>query len=147
MSYLYDLFFIFIFMFTNILLLIFQYMYRYFCMTAQMKNVNNFHITKFSLKVLLSICLVFVQFQPIVGYKSVVYKKTCSFPSYFLYPPQYFVYVTFFKEKQQKKMCLLSKISIFFFQNSTSLNIFNPLDKKLITYGSVIFNDGEYQSI
>ena len=44
-------------------------------------------------------------------------------------------------------MCLLSKISIFFFQNSTSLNIFNPLDKKLITYGSVIFNDGEYQSI
>ena len=36
-------------------------------------KVNNFR--KFSLRVLLSFCLIFCQFQPGVAYKSVAYKK------------------------------------------------------------------------
>ena len=45
-----------------------------------MKNVNNFQKWQmFSLKVLLSICLNFFQFQPSVAYKSVAYKKIVYF--------------------------------------------------------------------
>ena len=45
-------------------------------MIMWMKNVNNFQIVK--VQVLLSICLIFCQFQPGVAYKSVAYKKACS---------------------------------------------------------------------
>ena len=45
-------------------------------MIMWMKNVNNFQIVK--VQVLLSICLIFCQFQPGVAYKSVTYKKACS---------------------------------------------------------------------
>ena len=38
----------------------------------------NFKKRKFSLRVLLSICLIFCQFQPGVAYKSVAYKKACK---------------------------------------------------------------------
>ena len=41
-----------------------------------MKNVNNLQIAK--IQVMLSICLIFCQFQPGVAYKSVAYKKACS---------------------------------------------------------------------
>ena len=34
-----------------------------------------FKLQKFSLRVLLSICLIFCQFQPRIAYKSVAYKK------------------------------------------------------------------------
>ena len=37
-----------------------------------------FGCQKFSLMVLLSICLIFCQFQPNVAYKSIVYKKACN---------------------------------------------------------------------
>ena len=40
-----------------------------------MKNVNNFQIEKVQLQGLLSIYLIFCQFQPGVAYKSVAYKK------------------------------------------------------------------------
>ena len=40
-----------------------------------MRSVHNFQIEKFSLRVLLSICLIFCQFQPGVAYKSVAYKN------------------------------------------------------------------------
>ena len=39
-----------------------------------MKNVNNFQIAKVHLRVLLSFCLIFCQFQPSVAYKSFAYK-------------------------------------------------------------------------
>ena len=41
-----------------------------------MKNVNNFQIGKFNLKVLLSICLIFCRFQPGVAYKKIAYKTS-----------------------------------------------------------------------
>ena len=40
-----------------------------------MKNVNSFQIAEVQPRVLLSICLIFCQFQPCVAYKSVAYKK------------------------------------------------------------------------
>ena len=43
--------------------------------------MNNFQIAKkFTLRALLSICLIFCQFQPAVAYKGVSYKK--AFKSY-----------------------------------------------------------------
>ena len=42
-----------------------------------MKNVNIFKQKIFSLRMLLSICVIFCQFEPGVAYKSVDYKKTC----------------------------------------------------------------------
>ena len=38
-------------------------------------RINNFQIEKFSLRVFLSICLIFCQFQSAVAYKSIAYKK------------------------------------------------------------------------
>ena len=43
-----------------------------------MKNTNNFQKAKVQPHVLLSICLIFCQFQPGVAYLSVAYKKTCA---------------------------------------------------------------------
>ena len=46
-----------------------------------LKQVNSFFgyvCQKFSLRMLLSFCLIFSQFQPDVPYKSVAYKKACS---------------------------------------------------------------------
>ena len=40
-----------------------------------MKNADNFQTEKFSLRVLLSICLIFRLFQPGIAYKGVAYKK------------------------------------------------------------------------
>ena len=40
-----------------------------------MKKVNNFQIAKFLLRVLLSFCLIFCQFQPGVAYKMLLIKK------------------------------------------------------------------------
>ena len=40
-----------------------------------MKKANDFQIAKFSLRVLLSFCLILCQFQPCVAYKSAAYKK------------------------------------------------------------------------
>ena len=48
----------------------------YVSMTTWIKNVNNFQIAKVSLRVLLSIYLIFHQFQFGVVYKSVAYKKS-----------------------------------------------------------------------
>ena len=71
LSYLCDLFFIFIFIFNMInrintdtlgLLLIFQNMTYYFWMIKWMNNVNIFKYQKFSLRVLLNICLFFANF-------------------------------------------------------------------------------------
>ena len=79
MSYLCDLFFLFVFIFiminrTNadafVLLLIVQNMSYYFWMRTWMRNANNFQQQKFSLRVILSICLIFC-----VAYKSVACKK------------------------------------------------------------------------
>ena len=41
----------------------------------RMKNVHNLQIEKLQLRVLLSICLIFCQFQPGVAYKGVACKK------------------------------------------------------------------------
>ena len=60
MSYLYDLFFIFRCHFH-----------------VSWKQII-FRFQKFSLRVLLSFCLIFRQFQPGVAYKSVAYKKACT---------------------------------------------------------------------
>ena len=38
--------------------------------------MNNVEVAKFQPRVLLSICLIFYQFQPGVAYKSVAYKKS-----------------------------------------------------------------------
>ena len=44
-----------------------------------MKNANNSQISQFSLRVLLSICLMFCQFQPDFVYKSIDFlKQTCN---------------------------------------------------------------------
>ena len=41
-----------------------------------MRNVNDFQMTKFILRVLLSICLSFCQFQTGVAYKKACFKQT-----------------------------------------------------------------------
>ena len=94
MSYLCDLFFIFFLIFIMITLeshenrhtcfFAFQNMSYYFLMLTWMKNVNNLQTVKFSLRVLLSICLIFCQFQPWVAYKSAAYKKSVYNYSYTL---------------------------------------------------------------
>ena len=61
---------------TLVLLFIFQNMSYYVQMTTLIKNVTNFQTGKLSLRVLLSICLIFCQFQAGVAYKSVAYKKS-----------------------------------------------------------------------
>ena len=51
------------------------------------------HISqKFSLRVLLSFCLIFCRFQPRVAYKSVAYKKVCNQTS-FLYRNYFSIFV------------------------------------------------------
>ena len=48
-------------------------------MVVWMKKANNFQIEKLSLRVLLTFCLIFCQFQPSVAYKSVAYeRKACD---------------------------------------------------------------------
>ena len=44
---------------------------------------DNVDELKFSLRVLLSICLIFCQFQPGVAYKSIAYKKACISVGYY----------------------------------------------------------------
>ena len=86
MSYLCDLVFIFslIFIAINHIILLkqtklffahFQNILFQFWMITKMKKRNNFKQQKSSLKVLLSFCLSFNQFQSGVAYKNVAYKK------------------------------------------------------------------------
>ena len=86
MSYLCDLVFIFslIFIAINHIILLkqtklffahFQNILFQFWMITKMKKRNNFKQQKSSLKVLLSFCLSFYQFQSGVAYKNVAYKK------------------------------------------------------------------------
>ena len=77
LSYLFILFFIIIFIFITINYII----------SLRQKNLSFEHVSqKFSLRVLLSFCLIFRKFQPGVAYKSVAYKKSmylkknCSLP-------------------------------------------------------------------
>ena len=51
-------------------------MVYYWWMIKWMKNVINSKEQKFSLRVLVSICLFFCQFQPGIAYKSIAYKKS-----------------------------------------------------------------------
>ena len=86
MSYLCDLFFIFIFIFIIIndfvslkqTHLLFCTFLEYVLLLLD-DNVDEeifFKFQKFSLRVLLTFCLIFRQFQPGVAYKSVAYKKS-----------------------------------------------------------------------
>ena len=61
---------------TLVLLLTFSNMSYYFWMITWIKNVYNFQVAKVHSQVVLSICLIFCQFQPGVAYKSVAYKKS-----------------------------------------------------------------------
>ena len=88
MSYLCDLFFIFILILmviNNIISLKRTHLFfahffllfpTTFYMITWMKKVNNFQIAKFSLRVLLNICLIFCKFQPDIAFKIVAYKKS-----------------------------------------------------------------------
>ena len=64
---------------TLVLLLIFKNISYYSLLIKLMKNANNSQMSKFSLRVLLSICLMFCQFQPGAVYKSIAsLKQACN---------------------------------------------------------------------
>ena len=87
MSYFYDLFFIFSLIFiainhitslkwAHLFFIYFSEYFLFFLDNDVMKNVNNFQIAKVQPRVLLSICLIFCQFQLGVGCKIVAYVKS-----------------------------------------------------------------------
>ena len=86
-----------------------------------------FKCQKFSLRVLLSICLIFCQFQPSVTYKKVTYKRACNFKG-----RNGFYFRELDKEEFKKEIHKL---------NTNKASQHSDIPTKIIKSNSDIFND------